>query len=387
MGTRYTVGVVNHAVVAAGALLVATAACAGSVRGPSEAPLSVKEIVDRSKPAIVRVESTFANKSKGYGTGFIVGRDGRIITNLHVILDIEGETGLAERIDIVLLDGTRLPVRRVVDLDPGRDLAMLGVDAGHDLPVLRLADSDRVSTGERVVAIGNPLGVLDYTVSDGIISSIRQFTPDTKLIQFSAPISKGSSGGPLFNNHGEVIAVTNAFITTPGEPREAQNLNFSIPANYIKPLLLRRGGKSLAELRVELAAHLPKGADGPRKEIERQVPEHPLSILDGCSAEDAARVFHRINDAIKVGAPLYNLKSAEGHEACYKIYEGTALVIKNESPCRSLADAVVAGIRRAEGLGTFTEKAWAMRDAFDGAIIVITRRIETGTYPIELFRR
>jgi len=199
-------------------------------------------------------------------------------------------------------------------------------------------------------------------------------------IQISAPISQGSSGGPLFNNRGQVIGVATLIAS------EGQNLNFGIPSNYLKPLLSQRGGQTLAQLRKDLIGRLPQAAEAapPRGSIKREVPDHPLTILDGCSLDSAAKVFHAINDAIKVGAPLYN---ADEHEACFRIYEGTALMVERNGWCKALGNALTSGIRRAEGLGTFTEKAWAMRDAFDGVIIVITRKIEAGGYPAEPFRR
>jgi serine protease Do len=362
---------------------VALAACAGHVRGPSSAPLTVKEIVDRSKPAIVRIVSTFTLvgpggkpvEVKGVGTGFVVGADGRIVTNLHVIFDVEHNAGPAVNVTVELLDGTKLVVERVVDIDPKQDLAVLAVKAGHALPVLALGDSDRVATGERVVAIGNPLGYLDYTVSDGLISGVRVFSPEVTRIQFSAPISQGSSGGPLFNNHGEVIGVAQG-IAFDGQ-NVSQNLNFGVPANYIKPLLSQHGGKTLAEMRAAMAAAQPPPEARP---IQRDVPTHPLTILDECKPEAVARVFHAIGVAIHKGAPLYNQGD---HEACYYLYEGTALRVDREGWCKPLGDALLAGVTRAHSLTTFTEKAWAMRDAFDGILGVVARKIQSGDWPPE----
>jgi serine protease Do len=99
--------------------------------------------------------------------------------------------------------------------------------------VVRLGDSDLVQVGERVVAIGNPRG-LEQTVTDGLISAIRDTGKGYKLFQMSVPISTGSSGGPLFNMAGEAIGITAAYL------EGGQNLNFAIPINYGLALLQGR---------------------------------------------------------------------------------------------------------------------------------------------------
>jgi hypothetical protein len=358
-------------VLAATALVVA---CAGRVRGPSTAPLTVKEIVDRSKPAIVRIESEFdipgpdGKNLKGVGTGFIVKSTGRIITNLHVIVDAERQTGPALEVSVTLLDGSKHKLARVVDIDPKRDLALIEIDARRELPTLQMGDSDKISTGERVVAIGNPLGFLDYTVSEGLISGVRVWTDELTMIQFSAPISQGSSGGPLFNNRGEVIGVATLIA------QEGQNLNFGIPSNYLRPLLSHGGGgKTLAELR---AAMQP--VDPPVSPIKREVPEHALTITTGCEVDGVAKVYREIADAISEGVPRYN---ARDHKGCFLIYEGAALRVEREGWCKPLGAALVDGVNRAKTKTSFNEKAWAMRDAFDGVLLVIRKKIALGELP------
>jgi len=105
------------------------------------------------------------------------------------------------------------------------------VGQGPARPV-KLGDSDKVAIGQRVVAIGNPLG-LENTVSDGLISAIRPAEQGIKLLQVSVPLSNGSSGGPLFNLQGEVIGVVAASL------QQGQSLNFAIPINEVKPRLAR----------------------------------------------------------------------------------------------------------------------------------------------------
>jgi len=201
------------------AALLGLAACPGArTKGP--APLSPKQIVERSKPAIVRVEVG----TDRVGTGFILDASGVVVTNLHVVVG-------SDDVKVRTLDGTVLTVARVLGLDPEHDLALLDVDPRQPLPTLPLGDSDQVAAGDPVLAIGNPLGVLDYTVSDGLISSVRQLDADVTLLQISAPISQGSSGGPLFNPQGEVIGVATAIFN------EGQNLNFGVPSNYVRELV------------------------------------------------------------------------------------------------------------------------------------------------------
>lgn len=363
------------------------AACGGNVRGPDRARLSAKEMFEKFKPAIVRIEGA------GVGTGFLISKDGRIATNLHVIAG-------SPKLWVVLSDGSRVQVQRVVAYDAARDLAIIEIDAERKLPKLDLGDSNDVSTGDRVIAIGNPLGVLDYTISDGLISARRQF-PGKEVLQISAPISLGSSGGPLFNNYGEVIGVA-TFIA-----QEGQNLNFGMPSNYLRPLLDERGGVSVSEFHEEfgqsVALTLKRGPNAPslgtggegeaeggveedpdesggtsgggskHPKVTRKIPQHDPSVLDGCSESSLIEVFRRIGRAIELGAPVYNRGE---YEACFVIYRGTAKKIRKLSGmCEGVRDALADGLQRADGLSDPAAQAWAMRDAFDGLLNVIVRKL------------
>lgn len=346
---------------AVSAALAATWAVLAIACGPASytrKELSTAEIVERSKPAIVRIKTDLAGTADahGVGTGFVVRQDGRIATNLHVIHG-------SQSITVTLLDGTELPVSHILAVDPDRDLAILQV-ARNDLPVLRLGDSEQVDAGDPVIAIGNPLGVLDYTVSDGLISSIRMLENTTKVLQISAPISRGSSGGPLFNSYGEVIGVA-TFISLQG-----QNLNFGIPSNYLRPLLAQEDSMTLDEL----AARFPAEGENPGAgmPIERKVPHHALSVLDGCRDAAIVEVVRVITEAIDIGAPIYNQGN---HEACFRIYEGAARKLSDEMrACRGVKKALDDGLSRAKNLDSYTEKAWALRDTFDGLLDVVLRK-------------
>lgn len=155
------------------------------------------------------------------GSGFFV-RDGEIATNLHVV---EGAgSGYAKLVG----QTAKYEIEGVTAVDPARDLVILRV-SGSRASVLSLDSSDAVQVGEPVYAVGNPQG-LEGTFSEGIVSSIREVGID-KLLQITAPISPGSSGGPVLNGKGRVIGVSVA--TFEG----GQNLNFAIPSDYLETLL------------------------------------------------------------------------------------------------------------------------------------------------------
>jgi hypothetical protein len=162
------------------------------------------------------------------GTGFLVSTDGRIVTNYHVI------QGASSAI-IKLPDGAFYDVDGVVAFDKARDLAVIRAH-GQNFRVVTLGNSDRVQVGEEIVAIGSPLS-LESTVSSGIVSGIRTIKEEGgKFLQITAPISPGSSGGPLFNMAGEVVGITTLYL------KDGENLNFAIPVNDAK-LLLSAGSK------------------------------------------------------------------------------------------------------------------------------------------------
>ena len=159
------------------------------------------------------------------GSGFFV-RDGEIATNFHVV---EGATrGYAKLIG----QATKYNIEGITGIDPNYDLAILKISGGN-LPSLALGDSGSVQVGESIYAVGNPQG-LEGTFSQGIISSIREFK-EGKLFQMTAPISPGSSGGPVLNAAGEAIGVSVATF------KGGQNLNFAIPSIYLKSLLEKTG--------------------------------------------------------------------------------------------------------------------------------------------------
>lgn len=208
----------------------APTAVAGASSAPSPASPSVEskglkgipEIVKEQADAVVFIRVTAKDGERRLGTGVIVRRTGEILTNFHLVEN-------AKTLTVKLRNEDVYDQVTVLDTDPRRDIALIKV-RGWNLSVVRLGNSDLMQVGERVVAIGNPKG-LEQTVTDGLISAIRDTGKGYKLFQMSVPISTGSSGGPLFNMAGEAIGITAAYL------EGGQNLNFAIPINYGLALL------------------------------------------------------------------------------------------------------------------------------------------------------
>jgi len=238
----------------------------------------------------------------------------------------------------------------------------LRIDAGN-LPVLPLGDSDQVRPGDSVLAIGHPLGLED-TVSNGLISAVREVHAGLQVLQISAPIAPGSSGGPLFNERGEVIGVATAVSTT------GQNLNFGLPSKYVVDLVAHPHPISMELFAAAMLAMQRQASAG--HERPRNIPHHELRLLNGCSDENKELIFKTLQEAIEVGAPLFNQGKLA---ACYHIYEGAAADLAQRLPrsCGGPKQALSVGRRRAAKLSDPGDKAWAMRDSFDGVLELLER--------------
>lgn len=190
------------------------------------------ELFKELSPSVVTVFSKKKSGGEGSGTGFVVDKNGTIATNHHVI---DGAAAVRIKFqNAAMFDDVDL----LMD-EPASDLALLQVnlaapnDGGTkpEAAPMVLGDSEAIVVGERAVSIGNPLG-LEHTLTDGLISARRMYE-NKAWIQFSAPISPGNSGGPLFNMRGDVVGITTATITGYGV---AQNLNLAVPVNELKKL-------------------------------------------------------------------------------------------------------------------------------------------------------
>ncbi|GAA6620760.1 trypsin-like peptidase domain-containing protein [Scytonema sp. NUACC26] len=190
----------------------------------------VSNAVERTGPAVVRIDSTRTVRSRYYGrrvaqgtgSGFIIRSNGLILTNAHVI-------GGADTVKVTLKDG-RSYTGRVLGEDSTTDVAVIKIQA-NNLPTVSVGNSNQLKPGEWAIAIGNPLG-LDNTVTVGIISATERSSRalgaggrGVGFIQTDAAINPGNSGGPLLNQRGQVIGMNTAII------QGAQGLGFAIPIN------------------------------------------------------------------------------------------------------------------------------------------------------------
>ncbi|WP_084005497.1 S1C family serine protease [Gilvimarinus polysaccharolyticus] len=188
---------------------------------------------------------------QGAGTGFVWSEAGYVVTNYHVV---EG----AQQLSITLPDQTRWPAT-VAGLAPDKDLAVLKIEAPKDkLHALPLGDSNQLSVGRKVLAIGNPFG-LDATLTTGVVSALgREIEAPNRrkihnVIQTDAAINPGNSGGPLLNSTGELIGVNTMIFSPSGA---SAGIGFAIPVNIVKqivPQLIEFGRLVRPEFGIEFA--------------------------------------------------------------------------------------------------------------------------------------
>jgi len=215
-----------------------------------------QEIAETVSPSVVLLAMEDSNgQPLSLGSGFVVCKD-VVATNMHVI------EGAARGYAKLVGNKTKHNIRGIVASDAARDLVLLSVD-GLEADALSIGDSNAVAVGDAVYAVGNPRG-LEGTFSAGIVSSVRKVGDDS-LLQITAPISPGSSGGPVVNSKGEVIGV--AVATFKG----GQNLNFAIPSQYLSALIPTIGAP----------VDLPKAAEARKSKKEKSI----LDEMGGRSLE------------------------------------------------------------------------------------------------------
>ena len=276
LGLSASLGVVRAPVAATSSLAVPAAS--GSLESP------FVSVVDRALPAVVFIETrkkvgatsddpqdelmrrffgdgqTRRQQTRpSSGSGFIIDRDGRVLTNNHVVRDAQEIT--------VTLNDKRSFKARVIGTDQETDVAVIQLQNAENLPVLPLGDSDHLRVGDWAIAIGNPLGELKGSVTVGIISAqgrsnlnIFGGTPQFQdFIQTDASINFGNSGGPLCNIRGEVIGINTAINPS------GQGIGFAIPINlarHVAEQLIASGTVSRSMIGVQLAELTPELADG-----------------------------------------------------------------------------------------------------------------------------
>ena len=216
-------------------------------RGPAEAPSedalrdselldaysrAVVGVVERMGPAVVSISIGAAGQAEefepmGAGSGFVIAPDGYVLTNSHVVQD-------APRIDVTFMNGDRRKAG-LIGLDESTDLAVVCVNTSG-LPYASLGDSAGLRVGQLVIAAGNPYG-FQSTVSTGVVSALgrslrtRQGRLIENIIQHTAPLNPGNSGGPLLDSRGRVIGINTAIIAM------AQGIGFAIPADTARSVV------------------------------------------------------------------------------------------------------------------------------------------------------
>ena len=203
--------------------------------------LTPSEVYAQNVNSTVGITTSITTNYFGYqttsaaaGSGFILTQDGYILTNYHVV---EGSNS----IKVTTYAGTSYDAQ-LIGYDESNDIAVLKIDASDLTPVV-LGDSDTLNVGDTVVAIGNPLGELTFSLTTGVVSALdRPVTLSTgttmNLIQTDCAINSGNSGGALFNLYGEVIGITNAKYSSSGSSSEASidNIGFAIPIDQVRSI-------------------------------------------------------------------------------------------------------------------------------------------------------
>ena len=255
------------------------------------------------------------HRMQGMGSGFIIDKDGTIVTNDHVVRG-------AEKILVTLKDKEQYEAT-LIGRDRKTDLALIKIEVDRDLPFVSFGDSDAVRVGDWVVAVGNPFG-LDHTVTAGIISARGRAIgngPYDDFLQIDAPINKGNSGGPTFNLRGEVIGVNTAIFSPTGG---SVGIGFAIPSSLAQEVIadlkddgtVERGwlGVNIQAVNKDMAASL--NLDKARGAIvSRVIPDSPaaeagLEQGDVILAVDGRRV-RTVRDLPRLIAGIEGGKSAK----------------------------------------------------------------------------
>ena len=293
---------------------------------PTVTPITESELFNKTVPAIVVVYSFDKNNElMGQGTGFLLTNTGIIATNFHVI---DGSYSLR----VAFTNGEKYDVKEIVAKDEHRDIAILNVN-GFDLPIIKLGNSNNISIGEKVIAIGNPLG-LSNTLSSGIISGIRTDLEDYKLIQTTTPISPGSSGGPLLNMKGEVIGITTMYL------KGGQNLNFVVPVNYLIALNNKDS---------ETSTQLTYSSED--LELKKELAE---KYYEEAEYADAAKLFFEITDADSTDPFIFYKLGFSLHRIAVDLYHN-----ENDPQWEDFANMAIDNFTKSVQLGP--ENEWGFR--------------------------
>ena len=262
-------------------------------------PMSPAEVYAATVNSTVGITTSVTTNIYGYetmaaasGSGFLVTSDGFILTNYHVVEN-------SNSITVTLYDGSSYEAK-LIGYDASNDIAVLKIDAEGLSPVT-FGNSDELVVGEEVLAIGNPLGELTFSLTRGIISALnRDITLSgglrMRLIQTDCAINSGNSGGALFNMYGEVVGITNAKYSGSGSQASVDNIGFAIPVNAVVNIveqIMTKGqistpylGVSVSNVSGDLTAYgIPAGA-------------HVGEVAEGSPAADAGLLPRDIITAV-----------------------------------------------------------------------------------------
>ena len=254
----------------------------------------------------------FTTTSAAAGSGFVLSDDGYILTNYHVI---ENSTS----IKVTMYDGSSYDAQ-LIGYDESNDIAVLKVDAENLSPVV-LGDSGNLNVGDSVMAIGNPLGELTFSLTAGVVSALdREVTLSgnvtMELIQTDCAINSGNSGGALFNLYGEVIGITNAKYSSSGSGASIDNIGFAIPINSVMNIvesIIEKGyiakpyiGVSVTSVSSETQSYgLPKGAAV--KAISEDSPAEKAGLqINDIITEANGTTIESSDDLVRLVGDLYN---------------------------------------------------------------------------------
>ena len=283
------------------------------------------------------------------GVGFLASPGGQLITNLHVVAG-------AEEIHVLLADARFLPVEEVVALDEKRDLAVLQLPT-QDVPALRLEGGAHPGEGDALFILlptsGYSAGLMQTRVR-----AVQVLDETLTFLELEASLPEEASGSPVLDASGAWVGVATCAFAD-GRP-----ITIVIPARYVLALMEQPGTQPLSALSLVR----------PVASRQRQVPMHPLSLLEGCATDGVEECAFALMDAIQQGAPVYNRGDPDG---CYRVYARTSERLIREHPdCPGIQGALREGLRRCAGLENPDARAWALRDTFDGLLLVINRWLQ-----------
>jgi hypothetical protein len=322
---------------------------------------TLPELVRRLKPQVVAIATYDAQgEALMTGSGFFV-RPGQVVTNLHVIRG-------AQRCEIKTLDGKGkvFPVAGTLAIDDEGDLALLSVDIPPDRPRAGELASVLPDEGEQILVIGNPLK-LEGSVTDGIVSAVREVPNIGRIIQITAPISHGNSGSPVFNMKGQIVGVVTIKVTN------GQNINLAMGAARVEQL---RPGQ------LRPIAMLPakeRAADLAESSYRTGLDSLWLGNYDNALSyfETAANRNPRRAEAwVQVG--YCKVKTGKSAEAIRAYQHALELKPNSEEIHNKLGDAYYYAGRMAEAIASYTRAATLRPDNADAHYNLAVTYFETG---------